>query len=44
MVLKQIQIYGVHISRKRICKLKKKLKVDLFTTPGNLSSVSIITL
>ena len=37
MVVKHIQIYGVHISRKCICKSKKKkkkkLKVDLFTTP-----------
>ena len=36
MVVKHIQIYGVHISRKCICKSKKKhqqLKVNLFTTP-----------
>ena len=36
MVVKHIQIYGVHISRKCICKSKKKnkkLKLDLFTTP-----------
>ena len=39
MVVKHIQIYSVHISRKYICKSKKtkqkakKLKVDLFTTP-----------
>ena len=35
MVVKHIQIYGVHISRKCICKSKKKktLKVDLFATP-----------
>ena len=34
MVVEHIQIYGVHISRKYICKTKKnKLKIDLFTTP-----------
>ena len=32
MVVKHIQIYGVHINQKCICK-SKKLKVDLFTTP-----------
>ena len=30
MVVKHIEIYSVHISRKCICKSKK---VDLFTTP-----------
>ena len=34
MVLKHIQIYSVHISQKCICKSKKTLKVELFTTPG----------
>ena len=36
MVVKHIQICDVHISRKYICKSKKKkkkLKLDLFTTP-----------
>ena len=38
MVMKYIQIYCVHISRKCICQSKKTtketpLKVDLFTTP-----------
>ena len=33
MVLKHIQIYGAHISRKCICK-SKKLESKLFTTPG----------
>ena len=32
MVVKHIQIYGVHINQKCICN-SKKLKVDLFTTP-----------
>ena len=32
MIVKHIQIYGVHISRKCVCKTEKKLKVDLFTT------------
>ena len=31
MVVKRIQIYGVHVSWKCICK-SKKFKVDLFTT------------
>ena len=37
MVVKHIEIYSVHISRKYICKSKKtknKLKVDLFITPN----------
>ena len=33
MVVKHIQIYSVHISRTRICKSKKKSKVNLFTAP-----------
>ena len=34
MFVKHILIYSVHISRKCICKSKKKkMKVDLFTTP-----------
>ena len=36
MVVKHIQIYGVHITRKCIYKSKKKnkkLKLDLLTTP-----------
>ena len=40
MVVKHIQIYSIHISRKCICKSKKKtkkLKVDLFTTPNKTS-------
>ena len=33
MVVKHIQIYGAHISRKCIRKTEKKMNVDLFTTP-----------